>query len=788
MADAFAEHLSRLLLLADLAGRLGASRDDRGAAGDVVGLALAATQADRVSLFAVENAEADAEGEPNVERLARASRVADGVRGEVAFPARTAGMLFSAVAGGGALSLCPVDEDEPFYRDNREREPVVPGAVALIPIAVGGRTRGVLEATRTGERGFEQHEVLALELAARVSATTVWLADRETTIAELFAHLLPEAIDGRAGSSLRGRLEAWLASRALGDDERRAISLAGAIVSLSETSSSGIELVHTVLSAAERALAQPRPTAVVSPTAGRGRIGRAGERTVWAPLVGLAHAAATAEDMLDSANLAELDALLSQLEPSASRDALVFAVEARRGADPASVDELGRRAVAALRDSGDARAAALLDVERLAVAFGARLDVDASASALSFDASDPELGAATLRLHGSIARGRADLGASLAHLEASRRLAESTGSARELVRTKNTLGTSYASLGLTSLARLELEEARELAEVAGMRQSSAVASGQLAVLAMDVGRPREAVRHLFAQLDVARSLSDTHAAARAHALLVEALSACHEPSEAREHADAARALYEASPTPWTALQAKMATAYEAEAAYLSGDRGRGDLALASLGPSQATEDRLVRARRTLVRLAARATGDAEGLADDLAPLRASPRPVWVERALFRATEIAKAAGDPSLVTTLAVRAACVLEARSAAGATSLIALRRLAEADAIARAMAIGRDLVLVARLALAPLEPFRAHVLFVTGDTPLVDAATVMTGAHPEDLLIAQRGPTEAVVVTTDPDAAARFHERLGGRREERTVSVRASALVGLSLVLDPS
>ncbi|RYE94896.1 MAG: hypothetical protein EOO75_00730, partial [Myxococcales bacterium] len=48
-----------------------------------------------------------------------------------------------------------------------------------------------------------------------------------------------------------------------------------------------------------------------------------------------------------------------------------------------------------------------------------------------------------------------------------------------------------------------LEQARELAEVTGQRQSAAIASGQLGVLALDGGRPALAVRHLGLQLGTA---------------------------------------------------------------------------------------------------------------------------------------------------------------------------------------------------------------------------------------------------------------------------------------------
>ncbi len=780
MTDPFAAHLARLLSIVDLSGRLGARAGEGASLAGLAALARAAAGADRVSVYSIENADADADDAPSITRVARAIAVEDGLRAEVAVPTSGAGLLFSTLAGGGAVSLCPVAADEPFYASNLAREPLVPGALALAPIEVAGRPRGVLEAVRVEARSFGAAELSALEAAAGLAAAAAWLEGREAATLSLFSRLLPELL-ATPGGALRPRVEAWLAARELDAEARRAISLATEIVGLAEASTAGLELAHTVLSAASRAL-----TPAVTPASSLARSSLGSSPTtleIWSPLSGLGADASLAQGSLDGGRPEELDALLARLPDSPSRDALAFAAAARAGARPDEIDALGRRAAAALSEAGDARAARLLEVERLSAAAAARRDVDAEIDAL-LPTEDAELGAATLRLRGAVARARADLGASLGWLEQARDLAEVSRSTRELVRTKNTLGTSYASLGVASLARVELEEARELAELAGLRQSAAVAAGQLAVLAMDGDRPREAARHLLAQLDAAVALGDVHGQARAHALLVEALARCHSPDEAARHAAAARALFESSPSAWTALQARLATVCEAEAAFHAGDHGLGRLRLTAVGPAREDDDRLLTARRAMARLAARGPDDAAEIGGDLAGLRASPRPVWVERALSQASSLARRAGDDGLAATYAVRAACVLEARGAAAAPSLVGLRRTAPREATLRAAAIGRDLVLTARLALAPTAPFSASALLVEGDDALPEAARALSARHPDDLLVATTGARAAVVVTRDERAALELGARLGLAPREVVVEVRTSAATGLALL----
>ena len=162
MADAFADHLARLLSLADLSGRLGGDPRVDASLGDVASLARIAASADRVSVFAVENADADADGPPSITRVARSVDADDGLRAEVELPVAGAGLLFSAIAGGSAVSLAPVRADEPFYASNLAREPLVPGAVAFVPISAGGRARGVLEAARADGRPFSTRDLAAL--------------------------------------------------------------------------------------------------------------------------------------------------------------------------------------------------------------------------------------------------------------------------------------------------------------------------------------------------------------------------------------------------------------------------------------------------------------------------------------------------------------------------------------------------------------------------------------------------------------------------------------------------
>jgi hypothetical protein len=510
--------------------------------------------------------------------------------------------------------------------------------------------------------------------------------------------------------------------------------------------------------------------------------------------------------------------------PLARRAALLaarFALRARGGHGDA--DAIGQQAAEAFSLAGDERARAFVDVERatLLASDKTRLpEAQALAAALPLPEADPALSAAVHRARGAISRARADLRGSLLDLERARALAEASGSAREIVRAGNTLGTSYAALGVAALAREALERARELAELLGHRQSAAIASGQLAVLAMDAGRPLLAARHLEAQRSICDRLGDTHGLARSLSLLVEAFAAAHEPARARAAADEVRALYARSPAAWTRLQAVMATIYEAEDALSSGDLPRASELLASCSEelrSDAPSLRVARARSAFVLLwqALRSlpplTPPAGGLAPTtpveeqiehaLAQLRRSPRPTWVERALLLSVDVARSRGRDDLVAPLALRAASLLELRGSAAAAALTTLRELAPDAAVARAMALGRDLVLRARLALAPLRPFRAELVTIEvgGEPGLIDRAVL--GFEPAEaaarlddasvgLLVYLDGARRALVAAPDDATAARgasYASAVPGvisvRRERAMVELVADPSTGLVL-----
>lgn len=507
----------------------------------------------------------------------------------------------------------------------------------------------------------------------------------------------------------------------------------------------------------------------------------------WSPLLSLGAVNAAAVDRaLSSGTVAEVEALLVPLAPSPGLSVARFLLLQRRGDDPAGADRAAREAVAQL--SG--RDASLVSVEHASVlaASKARLaEARAIAQGLAIADDDPALSAAILRVRGAIARAEGDLGASLLALESARARARAASDVREIVRAENTLGASYAALGVAALARDALESALELAEITGQKQSAAIARGQLAVLALDADDPRLAARNLEAQRSIATRLGDVHGLARALSLLVEAYAACHEPGLARDAAEASRALYTRAPTPWTRLSAVLATIYQAEAALAAGDAPSAGELLATTAGERASDDpalRVAHARDAFVRLLGAPTTIADPdafLTTALAPLRRSPRPTWVLRALLLALRLAKARGWD--VTPLALRAAAVLEARGAASSRALLTLREQAPDAAVRRAMALGRDLVLEARLALAPLGPFAAHVLEVDGHD--VDALLAALGDPPDDLLVVFAGSRAARLVTSD---AARLTAIAGGRAVSPcTAEVTHVASSGLDLDVRP-
>jgi tetratricopeptide (TPR) repeat protein len=507
----------------------------------------------------------------------------------------------------------------------------------------------------------------------------------------------------------------------------------------------------------------------------------------WSPLSSLGPVSAAAVDRaLSSGTVDEVVALLTPLAPSPGLAVAKFLLLQRRGDDPVGADAAARAAIDAL--SG--RDALLVTVEHASVlaASKARLgDARAIARSLPTPADDPALSAAVLRVRGAIARADGDLGASLLALESARTLARDAADVREIIRAENTLGASYAALGVAALARDALESALELAEITGQKQSAAIARGQLAVLSLDADDARLAARNLEAQRAIATRLGDVHGLARSLSLLVEAYAACHEPGLARDAAEQSRALYGRAPTAWTRLSAVLATIYQAEAALAAGDAPSADELLATTTAERASDDpalRVAHARDAFVRLlsAPPTIADPDAfLTSSLAPLRRSPRPTWVLRALLLALRLASSRGWN--VTPLALRAAAVLEARGAASSRALLTLRAEAPDAAVRRAMALGRDLVFEARLALGPLSPFEAHVLQIDGHD--IDAVLSALGDPPDDLLVSFAGSRVTRLVSAD---AARLAAVAGGRAVSPCVAeITHVASAGLDLDVRP-
>ncbi len=505
----------------------------------------------------------------------------------------------------------------------------------------------------------------------------------------------------------------------------------------------------------------------------------------WPPLRGLGAEAAEVDLALASETVAEararLDALGRRAAPGGAANALLAARAAlaiRSADDPERAEALALEAREAFRAAGQGAEAAWVDVERVAL-IGARreraAEAEALAASLPLPEGDPALAAATLRARGALARARADLGASLPLLERARELAREAGDVRESVRALNTLGTSYASLGVADAAREALEEARELAEASRQLQSAALASGQLAVLALDEGRPRVALRHLEAQRVWSERLGDVHGLARALALSAEAQGEAREPEAARRSAEASRSLYAAHPTPWTRLQAVMATLVEAEQALASGDDERAEALLASCERERQSDEpawRLARARGAFAELwlALRDGGDpAARVAAAFASLERSPRPAWVEKAAALASRVAARHRAPDLAAALALRSVWVGASRRVAMAPGLGALRARFPALALGRAMACGRDLVVRSRLALGPLAPFEAHAVVAGGEGPGLEAVfRVFTetagGPGPARAWVAFEGGAGAALATLDAERAREAAASLAG------------------------
>lgn len=524
---------------------------------------------------------------------------------------------------------------------------------------------------------------------------------------------------------------------------------------------------------------------------------------LWYPLAALGpERGARLELALGGATIDEVERCLADLEASvtdeAGRAALLagrFSLGQRAGA--ARIDEVARAAQQAFLRLGDARAAAFLEVELVAGLIADKTllpEAGRMLDAVQVAGGDLALGAAVSRVRGAVARARADLRGSLLHLERARALAEASGHSREIIRTANTLGTSYAALGVASLARDALEQARELAELQGHRQSAAIAAGQLAVLALDAERPALAIRHLEVQRAICERIGDLHGLARSLSLLVEAHASAHDLARAQRSAEACRGLYARAPSQWTRLQAVMATVYEAECALASGDEGRAAELLRSCQDERASEAPLFRvahARDAFVQLWALLRGESAGAVEAIeaafASLRRSPRPTWVEKALLLAVEAARRHGLGGLAAPLVLRASSLIELRAAAASGALPTLRTLAPEAAVGRAMVFGRDLVFRARLALGPLRPFQAEVFEIEADDPDEALACFEVagrpGELPDDLLAQALSPALLRV-----SVARATHETRARLRENRSLKVVERGLCRVQVSADPA
>jgi hypothetical protein len=501
----------------------------------------------------------------------------------------------------------------------------------------------------------------------------------------------------------------------------------------------------------------------------------------WPPLQPLGELGNQLDQALASQPLAEVEQQLVHLEQSVSTPteqasllAAKFAVQQRLASNLEQAELLAIQASTALRVQGLLREASFLDVERATLLSTNKQRLpEALQLALSLPVSvdDLSLSAAVLRARGAVHRARADLRASLLSLEQSRVYAERCGNARESLRTCNTLGTSYVVLGVAELAREALEHAREIAEVQGHRISAAIASGQLAVLAVDLHQPELAIRHLETQRLICEQMADHHGLARALSLLVEAYGLRLCPESMQNAAALSRDLYTRVPTRWTRLQAIMATLYEAESAWLNNDHVQAKILMDSCQEELSSPEpgmRLIQARASWLNLLAW-QHDPQGplcavIERCFEGLRRSPRPTWVERLLDHATHVAQAHQQTDLAFQLGLRSCLLKEARSFAVSGGLAHLRDVEPELAVTRAMARGRDLMLRVQLALAPLDQINAtlfHLELNQGSPDLQDEVIqqLNTGGDAStehhDVYLFPHGPWRLLVVVPDPTKA---------------------------------
>lgn len=260
--DPFARHLSQLLSIADLSGRLSSTGDEAALGRDAVALVRRATGASRASLFQIDNADAESDEPLWVVRVARDAAAADGVDPEAPFHPRSAALLLSVLQTGGVLAMGPLSPAEPFYAQHQSQEPGPTRHAAFAPVVVGGEPAGVLEIARGAEESepFAPAELAALEAGARTVAAAVYGTRRERSMQAMLTALLPELLDpARAPTSLPARVREWLASRRMAPEEREAIAIAAAVAELSQASAPARGLVLSVLAAARKAFIHDLP-------------------------------------------------------------------------------------------------------------------------------------------------------------------------------------------------------------------------------------------------------------------------------------------------------------------------------------------------------------------------------------------------------------------------------------------------------------------------------------------------------------------------------------------------
>jgi GAF domain-containing protein len=250
-----------LLSVAELEAKLRPAEGAGDAVGRALELARLASGSGRVSLFEVEGVRADDEAPLTVTRVGRARAGGDdGADPRASFYSAHSALLLSCLGAGATEAFGPVEPSERFYREHLAFEPDRPLFVAFVPIYVGARPYGVLEAARPESPGFDGASIDALEGAASVLGALLGGARREETVAALLRELLPELLDPRrAPTSLPERLREWLEQRPLEPDERQAFGLAATIADLGARTPEAIGLAGSILASVRRALARSAP-------------------------------------------------------------------------------------------------------------------------------------------------------------------------------------------------------------------------------------------------------------------------------------------------------------------------------------------------------------------------------------------------------------------------------------------------------------------------------------------------------------------------------------------------